>query len=177
MPGNVVRIMTESRADQWLVEGIFREESQRGTVIVESGRSSGDILMDARDSLLEDPEQVLAGIVNTLTDDPIRIEAEIAGPFRRMLSRRNSPHWCFALAIPTIETWIRTDPRIRAALDEDERRLGGGRGSDIAARFLELTAEIPFDREGLARVNPEFRRLDDFIRQHAPAEPVAASAD
>ena len=174
MQHDFIRMLVENQAEQLFIEGIFREEIESQEIRVETGWEAGTVIGIAQSSLLEQPQQVIAVVLNTNTVDPIEIEEEFRGPAKRILARANPVGWHIALAIPTLETWAIADPRIKEAFEEDELNVGPRTLHDTAVRFAEFTRHEPFNRDALYQANPEFRALSDFINRHLAGGKVVA---
>lgn len=170
-----LRLLIENLAEQRIIEGIFRDEVERGLIQVQRCWESSSAISVAQSSLLQRPDEPVALVLNTHIVDPVEIEEEWRGPVLRLLSETATQDWHAAFAIPRLDAWAVADPRIKRAFGEDESKLGPRTYYDRAVRFADLTKREPFDRGALYRSNAEFRGLADFIQRqlasaHAPVD-------
>ena len=127
-------------------------------------------LGSAQFSLDTHPERPVVFLFNMKTEDPIQTQ-EWRRAIERQLSRSAPDGWLAVPIVPQIDAWALTDPRIKQDFETNGRpRLY----ADRAARIVELTRQQPFDPTELLRTNDDFRKLVEFLRQHAP-QPVVAT--
>jgi hypothetical protein len=127
----------------------------------------GSAVSSARASLLTHPEKPVAVLVRSRTESSVEV-SEMRGALRRLLGSVHFENWCVAIAVPGLDAWAMTDPRIKRELEA----LNDGKATytERAARFAELTQSQPFDATELLRSNEDYRRLVEFIQRHTPAE-------
>jgi hypothetical protein len=159
------RVYVGKLADQHFAQAILRDWD----LDIVSSTTSGAVAR-ARASLEEHREQPVVLLLSTRTDNPIKLEEEYRGPIRRMLtpSAACREDWHLALAVPELEDWVLSDPRIRQDL---ESRFQGKYSTELdrALRVLELTKRQPFDATELLRSNDEYQALIVFLRRHSEA--------
>jgi hypothetical protein len=137
--------------------------------IDESWTMSG-ALGSAQTSLERHPEIPVAFLFNMKNEDPIQVQ-EWRRAAERQLSRSAPNNWLVVPVVPRLDAWALTDPRIK----KDFETNGYPKlYADRAARIVELTRKHPFDPTELLRTNDDFRKLVEFLRQHAP-QPAAAT--
>jgi hypothetical protein len=130
--------------------------------IVDSLTTSGTIGL-AELSLLEHPERPVAVLLTA----PDGEEADqTRATVKRILARAAPEGWYVGVAVPRLEAWATTDPRIKQ--DLESYRPGKANSSERAVRIAELTKHQPFDPSELYRKNPDFRGLVDFLQRHSP---------
>jgi hypothetical protein len=144
---------------------------------VHGGFTQSGAISSGEASLLDFPERPVVVLINTGTEDE-REAAVTRLATKRLLARAYPENWCVAVAVPRLEAWAKTDPRIK-------RELEASFGSnsiyiDRARRMSELVKDQPFDSTELYRRNADFRGLIEFLQKHAPAPatitPRAASS-
>ncbi|HZV03751.1 MAG TPA: hypothetical protein VE999_01555 [Gemmataceae bacterium] len=132
--------------------------------IIDGGTSSGAI-SKAMGSLLDNPEQPVA----VLLDGPSGTSREIAeerATIKRLLARAALEGWYVALAIPRLDAWAMTDPRIKQ--DFESFQHGKASYQDRSLRIGELIKRHPFDPSELYRSNADFKGLVEFLQKHSP---------
>src|SRR5579884_785003 len=155
------RLIVENLAEKRFAEALLRPYRLR---IDDALTTSGAVAL-AELSLLEHPEQPVALLLNAGTEEPERIE-ELRATVKRILARAAPEGWFVALAIPRLNAWAVTDPRIRRAFEEEEATR-----SDYfnqAVRIGPLTTRQPFDATALRQANEDFRGLLRFLEIHQP---------
>ena len=126
-------------------------------------------IAQAEQSLEAHPEQPVAVLLNLGKADPALLEQWRASTTR--LLARNAPQgWCVAYAVPRLDAWAMSDPRIKETFEADEatRTSYWERSLHIGA----IVKKKPFDATNLLRENEDFRGLVEFIERHA-AVPAA----
>jgi hypothetical protein len=159
-------VFVESPADKLFVDVLLRPYP----VEVVNGRTSSNMIGLAQFSLLEHPERPVAVLVNAEDGDGLEPN-ELRGTVKRLLARAAPDGWYVGVAIPRLDAWAMTDPRIKRDFEShfsDETSY-----ADRAARFKQLTRSQPFDATELSRTNRDFRGLIDFIERHAPDSEAA----
>ncbi len=127
-------------------------------------------LGSAQSSLEAHPEIPVVFLFNMKTEDPIQTQ-EWRRSVERQLSRSAPNGWLVVPVTPRLDAWALTDPRIK----KDFETNGAPKlYAERAARIVELTRKHPFDPTELLRTNDDFRKLVEFLRQHAP-QPAAAT--
>jgi hypothetical protein len=117
-------------------------------------------------SRLEHPEIPVAVLLNANTEDPSEVE-QLRATVKRILARAAPEGWYVAVAVPRLDAWAITDPRIRK--DFESWMEGKGNYFHRAVRMPDLTRETPFDPTELLRSTPDLRGLVDFLRRRTPA--------
>jgi hypothetical protein len=117
-------------------------------------------------SLLEHPEQPIAVLVESGTENEHKI-AEDQGSAKRLLARAAPEGWYFAFAIPTLESWLLTDPKVKALLAAHSQ--DGRNAIERSERIAGLLAGRQFDATELLRTNADFRGLVDFLTRQSAA--------
>jgi hypothetical protein len=155
-------VIVEGRSGKLVAEALLRPYAVK---IVESSTTSGAIALAER-CLLEVPERPIAVLLNAGTEDEREVE-EIRGAAKWLLARCALEGWYVAVAIPRLDAWALSDPRIRREFDS----LPNGKEIylDRLARLVELMRRHPFDATELYRTNADFRGLVEFLQRHAPA--------
>jgi hypothetical protein len=159
-----VQLLVESASDERIVKAIFRQQVKDGLVTTEPCLTTSGVISLAELLLLRGPAQPVALILNTKTKDPHEVE-ELRGTVERILAGCSLRGWCLALAVPRLDAWAATDPRLQEALRSNG--MNGKGYADQALRIFQLTKKHPFDPTNLRQVNPDFRGLEDFIRREA----------
>jgi hypothetical protein len=170
MSQHAVRLLAENLPDQRFLEAIFRPQIDQGLLKVDSGLTTSGAISIAEFSLLKDPDQPVALVLNTHTSDEEKI-ADLLGSVRRILSRTVSSNWHVALAIPRLDQWAMKDPAVKAAFDSSPATSKNHNSLyvDRAVRMADLVRKKPFDRAILARESVQFRALEEFITSHVGA--------
>jgi hypothetical protein len=163
------RLIVEYRADQQFAQALFGAYR----IPIDGGHTHSGAISHAEVSLLEHPEQPVAVLLNAGTEDPIAIK-ETRGAAMRILARAYPENWCVALAIPRLNAWALTDPRIREAFEADEATRKNYYAQ--AARIGALTKNRPFDDSVLRRDNADYRGLVEFLERHGAQAPSRAEA-
>jgi hypothetical protein len=127
--------------------------------------TSSAALGSAQYSLLTHPDHPVALLVNAGTDN-LRAAAQDRDTIKRLLASCHYENWYVALAVPNLEAWALTDPRIRNGMEPYLK--GDYLSADRAARIVELARDVPFDPTELLASTPDFRGLVEFLRAHAP---------
>jgi hypothetical protein len=132
-----------------------------------------DSVSSARASLLTHPEKPVAVFLRSRTENPYEV-SEMRASTKRLLASVHFENWCVAIAVPGLDAWAMTDPRIKRELEA----LNDGKATytERAARFAELTQSQPFDATELLRSNDDYRQLVEFIRKHTLVTAEAGSA-
>jgi hypothetical protein len=133
--------------------------------ITSAGTTSGTIGM-AEYSLLEHPERPVAVLIHSDTENEREV-AEIRGAAKRLLAGCAPENWYVAVAVPRLDAWALTDPRLKRAFDA--QRDGKAIYVERATRLAELLKRQSFDATELYRTNADFRGLVEFLQKHAPA--------
>jgi hypothetical protein len=156
-------------ADKEIAEALLRPYPAE---VIKVGSDSGAI-SKAQASLFHHPERPVAVLISADTEDLSRIEYE-RGATNRVVGRyAQCGPWYVAIAIPRLDAWAMTDPRLREALQPPP----GGKLTypDRAARIKELTQDEPFDATELLRTNADYKGLVDFLLKYAPAPAKGAA--
>jgi hypothetical protein len=162
MPPLLLRLFVERLPDKQIAKALLAPYA----VEIDAGHTSSSAISHAVISLIDHPEQPVAVLFNSGTADPIEVNEERSAA-RRILARAAPENWYVAVAVPRLDAWAMTDPRI--AQDLQAHLDGKGLYADRAQRIRDLTKVKPFDPTVLCRENADFRGLTDFLRQHAPA--------
>jgi hypothetical protein len=162
MSPSPMQVFVESRADQLLAEALLRPYA----VEIRNGFTSSGAIADVQVSLLYHPERPVAVLLNAGTENEREV-AEMRSSAGRLLAGCAPEGWYVALAIPRLDAWALTDPRIKHELDSHP--AGREIYLDRAARIAQLLKRQPFNATELERTSPDFRGLIDFVRKHAPA--------
>jgi hypothetical protein len=135
--------------------------------------SDDTAIMRAKAALYHDPERPVAVLINAGTEDPVRIKEDRGAANRLVAQYASCGAWYVAIAIPRLDAWALTDPRLRDALQPPPgvKLLYKER----AARIKELTRDEPFDATELLRLDTDYKGLVDFLVKYAPA-PVKGAA-
>ena len=159
-----VRLLVENTPGERIAGAIFRQQVKDGLVIIESCLTTSGVISLAELLLLRGPAQPVALILDTRTKDPREIE-ELRGTVERILAGCSLRGWYLALAVPRLDAWAATDPRLQEALRSNGMNGRGYAGQ--ALRISQLTKTHPFDPTNLRQASPDFRGLEDFIRRDA----------
>ena len=167
-----VKVIVERQPDRQIAEALL---APYAVEIVDGFTMSGAI-GTAEYSLLTHPERSVAVLFDSMTTDKVEIAREIRGPTMRILARAYPLNWYVAIAIPRLDAWAQTDPRIAQGLRPVLERTN--LYTEIAARIAELTKSKPFDPTELRKVSADFNGLVEFIQKHtsAPAKGADAAA-
>ena len=166
-----IRVITENLKEEKALRAIFRDESGRGLVTVQSFLTSSAALGSAEYSLLTHRGRPVALVVNSDAWSPEEIEEERA-TIHRILYRASPRDWHVSIAQPNVDAWLMSDPSIRAIFDSDE--VTRTSVHDRAVRVAEVAASRPIDREAIARAHPDFAALAEFIATHSRAPEAVA---
>jgi hypothetical protein len=138
---------------------------------IDEGRTTSSALEVARTSLETHPERPVIVLFKMRDTNPVTVE-EWRKAGERFLSRGAPNGWLVVPVVPRLDAWALTDPRIK----KDFETNGSPKlYADRAARIVELTRKQPFDPAELLRTNEDFRKLVEFLRQHAP-QPARTTA-
>jgi hypothetical protein len=107
-----IRILVENRGEELIARGIFADLCRDGRVDVVMCWVASSVVTIAQSSLLRNPEQPIAAILNCPAgNDP----AEFREPVVRVLSRvASNDVFHVALAIPEMTAWAKADRRFAA---------------------------------------------------------------
>jgi hypothetical protein len=155
-------LYVESRADKRFAEVLLQPYAVE---IIDGMTTSGAIAL-AQFSLLEYPERPIAVLLDAPAGDG-RESAELRATVKRLLARTAPEGWYVGLAIPRLDAWAMTDPRIKQ--DFELHAQGKADYFGRAARIGKLTKSQPFDPSVLYRQSEDFRGLIDFLQRYAPA--------
>lgn len=161
------QVFVESVANKHFAEALLQPYAVE---VIESTTTSGAISM-AMGALLDDPGRPVA----VLLDAPSVNSREIAierGAIKRLLARAAPEGWYAAIAIPRLDAWVMTDPRIKQ--DFESYLQGKASYRDRALRIGELTRRHPFDSSELYRTNEDFKGLVEFLQRHSPVPTASA---
>jgi hypothetical protein len=137
---------------------------------INAGRTVSGALEMARLTLEKHPERPVIVMFKMRDANPVTVE-EWRKAAERVLSRGAPNNWLVVPVVPWLDAWALTDPRIK----QDFETNGTPKlYADRAARIVELTRKHPFDPTELLRTNEDFRKLVEFLREHAP-QPAAAT--
>jgi hypothetical protein len=153
-------LFVESVAGKPLAEALL----QPYRVEIQDGFTHSGTIVSAEFSLLEHPERPAAALINADTENPRKV-GEIRGAAKRILARAYPENWCVAVAVPALDAWALTDPRIREELASylESRHLYIDRARHIA----EVVKKNGFDATNLLQQSPDFRGLVEFLQKHA----------
>jgi hypothetical protein len=132
-------------------------------VQIVKGQGPGGAVSKARASLSDHPERPVAVLLRSRTENPYEVN-ELRASAKRLLASVYYENWCVAVAVPGLDAWTMTDPRIKR--DLESLQDGKAAYTDRAARFVELTQTQPFDETELRKTNADFRALVEFIEKH-----------
>jgi hypothetical protein len=132
--------------------------------IIDGGTSSGAISR-AMASLLHQPDRPVAVLLDAPSGDSREIAQE-RGAIKRLLARSAPEGWYVAIAIPRLDAWAMTDPRIKQ--DFESYQHGKASYQDRSLRIGELIKRHPFDPSELYRTNADFKGLVEFLQRHSP---------
>jgi hypothetical protein len=153
------RLCVEHRPEVFLAEVLFHRQLAAGLVTIEAGLTrSGAITLGM--GYLFETNYPVAVLVNARTEDPDKV-AETCGAMLRLLSRVSLDGWVAALAVPAMDAWVLTDPRLKEALDAHPPIAPNYVAR--AHRLHELAQAQPFDPTHLRQQNEDFRRMEEFI--------------
>jgi len=132
--------------------------------IIDGLTTSGAIAL-AELSLLEYPERPVAVLLNAPAGDRRESEQSRA-TVKRILARAAPEGWYVGVAIPRLDAWAMTDPRIKQ--DFESYLQGRANYLDRAVRIGELTKSQPFDPSELYRKSDDFKGLVEFLQRYSP---------
>jgi hypothetical protein len=156
----IVKVLTDNVTEQRILEAILRHRPYWDSLKMDSGLGGTSILSIGSSSLLRNPEQPVAMVLNADTEKPAEIK-KLHNGIKGYMSFSAPEYWHLALAIPKVDAWALADGRFRRAFEETPHSEYDRYNRAIAMK--ELTEHEPFDVEALRRSNAEFRRLDDFL--------------
>lgn len=157
------QVFVESLHDKRFAEAIL----QPYAVEVIDSMTTSAAISKAIVSLLDHPERPVAVLLNAPTRNSRETTAEMRGAAKRLLARAALEGWYVAIAIPRLDAWAMTDPRIKQ--DFESYLEGKANYRDRAKRIGELTKNQPFDPSELYRKSDDFRSLVEFLQRHSPA--------
>jgi hypothetical protein len=173
MTARATHLLVETRPEFLLAEVLFRRQLEGGLATLEECSSPSGAISSGMSYLLTtwDPVAVL---LITRSEDPREV-AEVKGATTRMLARCSLDGWVAGFAIPNLEAWALTDPRLKPALDANPPPVSNY--VTRAYRLHELAKAQPFDPTNLRRQNADFRRIEEFIDRGGNREvPPGAAA-
>jgi hypothetical protein len=132
--------------------------------IIDGLTTSGAIAL-AELSLLEHPERPVAVLLNAPAGEPRQVE-QIRATVKRILARAAPEGWYVGVAIPRLDAWAMTDPRIKQ--DFESFLEGKASYTDRAVRIGNLTKNQPFNPSELYRKSDDFRGLVEFLQRYSP---------
>jgi hypothetical protein len=162
MSTSPVLVFIDSVPGRPIAEALLRPYA----VEIVQGYTSSGALSLAQSHLLSHPDGPVVLLVNADTENQREL-TEMRAAGKRLLAWASLEGWYLAIAVPRLDAWAMTDPRIRRDLETslDARAIF----SERAARIAELTKTQPFDPTQLYRTNADFRGLVEFLQKHAPA--------
>lgn len=160
MAPSPLQVFVENVPEKRIAEALLRPY---GAEIVDGATSSGAISLAQR-SLLDHPERPVAVLLKANTEDEVKVY-ELRASVRRLLAGVAPEGWVVALAVPRLEAWAMTDPRIAQGLQSYLE--GKATAVQRAVRIGELTKKQPFDQTALYQQSADFRALVDFLRRHS----------
>jgi hypothetical protein len=167
----IVKVWTDNLPEQRFLEGILRHRPYWNSLRIDSGLGGTSVLTIGSSSLLRDPEQPVAMVLNAETEKPAEL-GELRKSIKSYMSFSAADNWHVALAIPKVDDWALADRRIKRAFEETPHLARDRYNRAVAMK--KLTEKEPFNVDALRRTNAEFRRLDDFlVRQTQTAEALA----
>jgi hypothetical protein len=172
MKPSQARLIVENLPEKRFAEALF----PRDDLQIDDGMTTSGAIALAVFSLLEHPERPVALLLNAGTEEDRAID-ELRGTVKRILARAAPEGWYVAIAVPRLDAWAVTDPRIKR--DFDSLLDGKATYIDKAVRIGKLVREEPFDPTELLRRSPDFKGLVEFLQRHQGAQtaaPATASA-
>ncbi len=157
-----IRIFVENRAEQLIVEGIFRPEIEAGEVQIDQCWELSSMIGVAQLSLLQHPERPVALVINASDRTQDDVEQNILGPIHRQLSDTASVDWIMVVAYPNIVAWAKSDPRVEEIYAAENLT----NKHDQAVRFARWCKENVFDRTLLTSSDSQFEKLIEFHAAH-----------
>ena len=157
-----VRLIVESFADENFLSAIFYREIEAGTVGIQVAHGSGSGIAIVDRALREHPDRPIALILNTETRDRDEIAAR-RGTVNRILALVRNDRLHIAWAVPKLNAWVMTDPRIKA--DFLSRPSTKKNDQAQALRIKELVPDHPFDPTNLRKKFEEYRDLESFLKR------------
>ena len=155
-------VYVESLSDKLFAEAILRPYN----VDIHEGMTTSGTIARAQFSLLEHPDRPVAVLLTEPTGDAREREQNRAS-VKRLLARAAPEGWYVGVAVPRLDAWAMTDPRIKQ--DFESYFQGRANYLDRARRFAEITRNQSFDPTELSRQSADFRGLIAFLKQHSPA--------
>jgi hypothetical protein len=166
-----VRIFVENRAEELVMNGIFRDLIAQGYVQVKMTWTLSSALSLASLALLENPGYPVAIVANCKSE---LLAPDIRQPSERILSKAShSEAWHLALAIPDVTAWLAADSRFLAHLQQAERAFGQRNKHDMAVLFSEWALKHEISIEDISASFPEFHGLYEFVMRHVTSMPAA----
>jgi hypothetical protein len=160
-------IVVEHRLEKPLAAALLKPVA---TEVYDAGTTSGAV-GHAMGFLLDEPQRPVVLLIGTRTDNERTIGTD-RGAAQRLLATCSLTGWHVAMAIPRLDAWARTDPRIDR--DLTAKFPGASLYVDRLARIAELLKTAPLDTTNLLKTNAEYRGLMAFLRQHSPDTPESA---
>lgn len=189
---NPLPIHTTGLFQERYLKAVFRALIDDHRVRVDNYYSDDSALVAAETLMLRCPEQHVAVVIETWSEDPGQIREVYFESGRRRLERsaRSEAQWQIALAVPDLRAWALADDHVRqeyekirqdpsaAATPEERAKIDQANYRAMALKIGEWTADHPFDLEKLKRASRQVRELCAFIHrsQHAEPEPVPVTA-
>jgi hypothetical protein len=161
------QVYVENRSNKHFAQALL----QPYVVEVIATTTTSSAISKAMGSLLDHPERPVAVLLDAPSESSREI-AEERATIKRLLARAAPEGWYVAIAVPRLDAWAMTDPRI----EQDFESYLDGKASyhDRALRIGELIKRHPFDPSELYRTNADFKGLVEFLQRHSPV-PTAGS--
>src|SRR5437763_796104 len=110
MTARAVRLCVEDQPEVLLTEVLFHRQLKAGLAVVEKCYTQSDAISRGMSYLLMTSESV-AVLVNARTEDSESVD-ETRGAMLRLLAGCALEGWVAALAVPAMDVWVLTDPRL-----------------------------------------------------------------
>lgn len=177
MVNQPIPVLAENLAQQRYLEAILHGLIVDGSIDVQS-RAGRDVTLSVAEAyLFRRPGEPIALVLETNCDEPHKVSEYRQSTLRRLArSSRDDSLWRVAFAVPRLDAWALTDPRVAAKFAELRDGVESPREDhylELAAQIGAIVAEHPFDLDNLKARNSECRKLCEFLEKNLIAEPAA----
>lgn len=179
MVSQPIPVLAENLAQQRYLEAILHSLIVDGRIDVQS-RAGRDVTLSVVEAyLFRRPGEPIALVLETNCDEPHKVAEYKQSTLSRLArSSRDDSLWRVAFAVPRLDAWALTDPRVAekfAELREGAESPQKDRHLELAAQIGAIVAEHPFDLDNLKAKNAECRKLCEFLERNLITEPAATA--